>query len=84
MNTPSMKTLKPKSKPRQPARLSALNQARDEQFGRAAYEAYCQSRGWKSVKGEPLPEWSAVKTGIKTSWIRAALAAIKAFDEAPR
>jgi hypothetical protein len=27
-------------------------------LGRAAYDAYCETRDWKSFRGEPLPQWS--------------------------
>ena len=37
--------------------------------GQRAYEAYCQSWGWKSaVSGDPLPQWPFVPADIKKHW----------------
>lgn len=46
-------------------------------LGKAAYRAYCQSVGGKSVHGEPLPEWADLRTGVATAWIRAAIAVVR-------
>ena len=42
----------------------------------AAYDAYCDLRDWKSVRGEALPRWEGVEPGIKTGWIAAAKAVV--------
>lgn len=50
-------------------------------IGRAAYEAYCEERGWKAFDGKPLPQWDDVALGIKQAWITAAKAAVQKFFE---
>ena len=42
-------------------------------LGKAAYDAYCSHRGWKSVRGEDLPQWDAVDQDIQRGWQLAAL-----------
>lgn len=43
--------------------------------GQLAYEAYCETTGWKSaVSGAPLPQWTEVKPEIVKAWENAALA----------
>jgi len=44
------------------------------QIGKAAYNAYCAHRGWKSVRGEPLPAWENAEPDIRMGWDMAALA----------
>lgn len=46
----------------------------NERLGEIAYNAYCAARGWKSVRGEPLPAWGAQDEGLRAAWIAAALA----------
>lgn len=49
--------------------------------GQIAYEAYCESTGWKSaVSGQPLPQWEQVKHDIKRAW-QAAGNAVKLVAE---
>lgn len=44
-------------------------------LGQVAYEAYCESTGWKSaVSGAPLPGWDTQTEEIKQAWKAAALA----------
>lgn len=50
----------------------------DDELGRVAYHAYCDSVGWKSVRGENLPGWSVQAEAIKAAWIASALAVKKA------
>jgi hypothetical protein len=50
-----------------------------ELFGRIAYDAYCESRGWKSVRGEPLPQWKDQSENLRESWMKAADAVIAAY-----
>jgi len=43
--------------------------------GQLAYEAYCETTGWKSaISGAPLPQWSEVKPEIVKGWENAAAA----------
>lgn len=40
-------------------------------YGKIAYEAYCASRNWKSIRGEPLPQFEAQAAEIIEAWIAA-------------
>jgi hypothetical protein len=44
----------------------------DQQLGEIAYNAYCESRGWKSVRGEHLPHWKEQSQELRDAWARAA------------
>ena len=47
-------------------------------LGRKAYEAYCESVGWKSaVSGASLPQFSSTSDLIRAGWIKAALAVLR-------
>ena len=46
----------------------------EDQIGKIAYDTYCEHRGWKSFKNEPLPQWEDVQPDIKEGWIKAAVA----------
>jgi hypothetical protein len=37
-------------------------------YGKIAYEAYCKSRNWKSIRGEPLPQFEAQAPEIQKAW----------------
>lgn len=41
-------------------------------FGRAAYEAYADVRGWKAYNDTQIPQWDEVNQGIRDGWIVAA------------
>lgn len=43
-----------------------------EELGRIAYDAYCEARGWKSVRGEPLPHFQQQDEGLRQAWIKSA------------
>jgi hypothetical protein len=43
-------------------------------LGQIAYEAYCAARNWKSIRGEPLPQYLAQEKGIVDAWEKAAAA----------
>lgn len=43
-----------------------------EKLGEAAYNAYCAARGWKSVRGEPLPHWQQQDDMLRAAWCAAA------------
>lgn len=45
-----------------------------DQLGEIAYNAYCDTRDWKSFNNEPLPKWPDVKPEIKAGWVAAASA----------
>ena len=44
----------------------------NEQLGEIAYNAYCESRGWKSVRGEMLPHWQQQDEALRAAWSKAA------------
>jgi len=47
-------------------------------LGRIAYEAYCQTTGWKSaVTGADLPQFNVTSQAIRDAWIAAAQGAAK-------
>jgi hypothetical protein len=51
--------------------------------GEINYNAYCEDRGWKSVRGDPLPKWHEQSDDLKASWEKAAnavLASVAAAD----
>jgi hypothetical protein len=43
-----------------------------EQLGEIAYNAYCEARGWKSVRGDPLPHWKQQDETLREAWSKAA------------
>ena len=45
--------------------------------GKIAYDAYCESRDWKSVRGEPLPQFDAQSPELQAAWRAAGNAVIK-------
>ena len=48
-------------------------------FGKVAYDAYCESTGGVSlISGAKLPVWDELKAEIKTAW-EAAAKAVKAI-----
>ncbi len=44
----------------------------NEHLGEIAYNAYCKARGWKSVRGEPLPHWEQQDEALRAAWVAAA------------
>lgn len=44
-------------------------------IAKAAYEAYCSARGWKSVKGDALPQFEKQQPDVIAAWQLAAAAA---------
>ena len=44
----------------------------DENYGQSAYETYCETRGWKSFDGKPLPQWRQQSEALREAWIAAA------------
>ena len=51
--------------------------AMNERLGEIAYNAYCKTRDWKSVRGEPLPHWNQQSEDLRKSWVEAAEAVAK-------
>lgn len=47
-------------------------------LAKVAYDAYCQSRNWKSVRGEPLPQFDQQHIELQTAWMAAAAAVMEA------
>lgn len=43
-------------------------------LGEIAYNAYCECREWKSVRGEPLPAFQAQSLELQEAWELAAQA----------
>lgn len=41
-------------------------------LGKIAYDAYCEARGWKSVRGEPLPQFGEQSPELQEAWEKAA------------
>lgn len=54
----------------------------EDALGRAAYDAYGNSRKWKTVSGATMPDWVDVEADIKTAWIAAALAVVNCVYQA--
>ena len=47
-----------------------------------AYEAYCESTGWKSlISGDQLPPFDKLKPTIQEAWRMAAMAVVDAVIE---
>lgn len=50
-------------------------ESEEYRLGRIAYDAYCESTGWKSaVSGADLPQFDDTTHTIQTGWILAAQA----------
>jgi hypothetical protein len=62
--------------------MSAPTEDSYEDAAKAAYNAYCDTRNWRSFNNEQLPVWDSVQEGIKVGWRAAARAAIENYDEA--
>ncbi len=43
-------------------------------YGEMAYNAYCDNRKWKSVRGDPLPAFENQSSELKAAWEAAAQA----------
>jgi hypothetical protein len=53
----------------------------NQTLGEIAYNAYCENRKWKSVKGEPLPSFRAQKMELQAAWEQAAEAVSNKIKE---
>ncbi len=49
----------------------------NERLGEIAYNAYCEARGWVSVRGEKLPHWKEQSEDLRTALVKAADAVSK-------
>jgi len=45
---------------------------KDYTYAELAYNAYCNTRNWKSVKGDPLPQFHDQSQELKDAWWEAA------------
>ena len=50
-------------------------------YGEVAYNAYCEHRGWKSIRGDPLPKFEAQSEDLKEAWVAAGNAAVQEYKE---
>lgn len=46
-------------------------------LAKIAYDAYCENKKWKSVRGEPLPVFDMQSPELQQAWQEAALAVEK-------
>lgn len=49
----------------------------DARLAEAAYNAYCDARNWKSVRGDTLPAFADQDRGLQEAWEAAAKAVRK-------
>jgi hypothetical protein len=55
-------------------------ESEENYLGRTAYEAYCETTGWKSaVTGAELPKFYAAPEAVQKGWIAAAQAVRYAY-----
>lgn len=55
---------------------------KNEKLGKIAYEAYCDSVGWRSaISGAKLPTWQDQNEQIKQAWCESACGVIKHFAQ---
>lgn len=57
----------------------SIREALLEKYGEIAYNAYCETRDWKSYNGDPLPKWPDVREDIKHGWKKATSKVIGAY-----
>jgi hypothetical protein len=55
--------------------------AMDQSLGEIAYNAYCESVGYKSVQGETLPNWEDQSEHLQAAWERAAEAVAEYLEK---
>lgn len=61
------------------AKRLQLSAEKEFYYGRVAYNTYCDSRHWKSVKGDLLPDFDHQERSIQIGWELAAQAVIGEF-----
>lgn len=59
--------------------LAIINKLQNAGLGKVAYDAYCAKRGWKSVRGEPLPQFGEQSQELQDAWTVAANAVAEKF-----
>lgn len=47
-------------------------------LARVLYETYCSDRGWRTSRGDTLPQWGDLNYGRRSHWLAVADAAIAA------
>lgn len=57
-----------------------MNVIEEVNYGKIAYDAYCDRQNWKSIRGEPLPKFEAQREDIQGAWEAAARAVIEAYN----
>jgi len=51
--------------------------SRCEDFGKVAYDAYCDTVGWKSaITGSALPQFANSSPAVRIGWMKAAAAVV--------
>ena len=48
-----------------------------QDYAKVAYDAYCESRGWVSVRGDALPQFEAQSPELQEAWASAARAVVE-------
>lgn len=48
----------------------------NEKLGEVAYNAYCEQREWKSLNGDPLPNWKQQDEKLRAAWSAAVNAVV--------
>lgn len=46
----------------------------DKSLGQIAFEAYSESKDWKTYDGKDIPQWGALTDDVRVGWELAALA----------
>lgn len=63
---------------REAGKENDIMETEESYLGRIAYEAYCETTGWKSaITGADLPQFYSTPLAVQTGWIAAAQAVKK-------
>jgi len=49
-------------------------------YGRVAFEAHRESRGWTDEAGEHIPEWDELGADEQQSWLAVGVAVVEAYS----
>lgn len=49
-------------------------------YGRVAFEAHRESRGWTDETGAPIPEWEELGVHTQQSWLVVGNAVVEAYS----
>ena len=52
----------------------------NQDLAKMAYEAYCEARDWKSVRGDALPDFEGQSFELQEAWAQAAEAVRAALE----